>query len=107
MANFRRHIKKEVGTAAETIMTANSKDCVIGFRICNITSSSITVDVTLTTSGSDTIHLQKNTPIDVGGSLEVSGINKLVFVDGDVVKVKSSASASADVLVSVVDAISS
>ena len=48
-----------------------------------------------------------NAPIPVGGSLQIlDGGAKIVMVSGDALKIKSSVASSADVWVSVVDAIS-
>ena len=51
--------------------------------------------------------LQKDTPIPAGSALQVlDGGAKLVMVSGDALKIKSNTASSADVWVSVVDAIS-
>ena len=52
-------------------------------------------------------EIVKDAPIPVGGSLQIlDGGAKIVMVSGDALKVKSSVASSADVWVSVVDAIS-
>ena len=57
--------------------------------------------------GSNDIHLVKDAPIPVGSSLQVlDGGAKIVMQSGDALKVKSDTASSADVWVSVVDAIS-
>tara|TARA_R100000353_G_scaffold165050_1_gene125990 strand:- start:452 stop:775 length:324 start_codon:yes stop_codon:yes gene_type:complete len=96
---------RNVGTSAHTLLTANTNDCIIGFRVCNVATSAINVDVFVTNGGND-YHLQKNTPISVGGSLEVTGNSKINLQNGSVLKIKSDTASSVDVWGSYIDAIS-
>ena len=104
--NFRRYTSNAVGTSAATIFTANSYDTVVGISVSNVTGSAISVDVYIN-DGSNDFHLIKSAPITAGGALQVvDGGAKFVVESGDALKVVSDTASSADVYVSVVDAIS-
>ena len=104
--NFRRYTSNAVGTSAATLFTANSYDTIVGISVSNVTGSAITVDVYIN-DGSNDIHLVKSAPITAGGALQVvDGGAKFVVESGDALKVVSDTASSADVWVSVVDAIS-
>ena len=104
--DFERNTANAVGTSAVTLRTANSDDTIVGIHVANVTSSQITVEVYIN-DGSNDIHLQKYTPIPAGSALQVlDGGAKLVMISGDALKIKSNTASSADVWVSVVDAIS-
>ncbi len=104
--DFERSIARNVGTSAVTIMTSNSDDAVVGINISNTTTSQITIEAYVTVSSAD-YYLIKNAPIPSGSSLQVlDGGAKVVLQSGDALKVKSNTASSADVWVSVVDAIS-
>ena len=104
--NFRRYTSNAVGTSAATIFTANSYDTVVGISVSKVTGSAISVDVYIN-DGSNDIHLIKSAPITAGGALQVvDGGAKFVVESGDALKVVSDTASSADVYVSVVDAIS-
>ena len=103
---FERNIANGVGTGATTLRTADSDDAIVGIMVANVTSSQITVEVYVTVSSVD-YHLIKDAPIPAGSSLQVlDGGAKVVLQNGDILKVKSNTASSADVWVSVVDAIS-
>ena len=104
--DFERNTANGVGTSAVTLRTANSDDAIVGIMIANVTTSQINVEVYINDSSND-IHLVKDAPIPVGASLQVlDGGAKIVMQNGDALKVKSDTASSADVWVSVVDAIS-
>ena len=104
--DFERIIANGVGTGATTLRTADSDDAIVGIMVANVTSSQITVEVYVTVSSVD-YHLIKDAPIPAGSSLQVlDGGAKVVLQNGDILKVKSNTASSADVWVSVVDAIS-
>ena len=106
MANtFKNQFSKSVGTSAATIYTGPSATAttIIGMTVANTTSSTITVDVYITSSAVD-YYLVKGASVPVGGSLvPVGGDQKVVIETGDVLKVVSSASSSADVIASVLE----
>ena len=104
--DFERDIQRNVGTSAVTVRTANSDDAIVGINIANTTTSQITVEVYVTVSSAD-YYIIKNAPIPAGSALQVlDGGAKVVLQTGDELKVKSNTASSADVWVSVVDAIS-
>tara|TARA_R100000278_G_scaffold90343_1_gene68849 strand:- start:42 stop:368 length:327 start_codon:yes stop_codon:yes gene_type:complete len=104
--DFERDIQRNVGTSAVTVRTANSDDAIVGINIANTTTSQITVEVYVTVSSAD-YYIIKNAPIPAGSALQVlDGGAKVVLQTGDALKVKSNTASSADVWVSVVDAIS-
>ena len=104
--DFERDIQRNVGTSAVTVRTANSDDAIVGINIANTTTSQITVEVYVTVSSAD-YYIIKNAPIPAGSALQVlDGGAKVVLQNGDELKVKSNTASSADVWVSVVDAIS-
>lgn len=104
--DFERNTSNAVGTSAATLRTANSDDAIVGIMIANVATSQINVEVYIN-DGSNDIHLVKDAPIPVGSSLQVlDGGAKIVMQSGDVLYVKSDTASSADVWVSVVDAIS-
>ena len=108
MANtFKNAVSAAVGTAQTSVYTVPSATTttVIGLTVANITSSEITVDVVVTdTSATTTVHLVKGAAVPVGGALvPVGGDQKVVLEATDIIKVTSSASSSADVIVSVLE----
>jgi hypothetical protein len=103
--DFERNTANGVGTSAVTLRTANSDDAIVGIMVANVTSSQITVEVYI--NSSNDIHLIKDAPIPAGSALQIlDGGAKVVMQSGDALKVKSNTASSADVWVSVVDAIS-
>ena len=73
--------------------------------VANVTSL-VTVEVYITVSSGD-YHLIKDAPIPAGSALQIlDGGAKVVLQSGDALKIKSNTASSADVWVSVVDAIS-
>ena len=104
--DFERNIARNVGTSEVVLRTANSDDALVGINIANTTSSQIQVDVFIEVS-SASYYLVKNAPIPAGSALQLlDGGAKVVMQSGDVLKAQSDTATSADVWVSVVDAIS-
>ena len=106
--DFERSIARNVGTSEVVLRTANSDDALIGINVANVTTSQITIEIYITgTGGTDDFYIVKNAPIPAGSALQVlDGGAKIVMVSGDILNVKSNTASSADVWVSVVDAIS-
>lgn len=103
--NFKNQFSKSVGTSAATIYTCPSatQTTVIGMTVANTTSSTITVDVYITSGGTD-YYLVKGATVPVGGSLvPVGGDQKVVLEAADVIKAVSSAATSADVVMSILE----
>lgn len=104
MANtFKNYVSASVGTTPVSLVTASTATTVIGMTVANTSASPITVSVYLTTGGSD-YYIVKNATVATGGALvPVGGDQKVVLETGDVLKVVSSASTSADVIASVLE----
>ena len=108
MANtFKNAASSAIGTGQTSVYTVPSAttSTVIGLTVSNITSSDITVDVVVTdTSASASVHIIKGATVPVGGAVvPIGGDQKVVLEAADILKVTSSASSSADALVSVLE----
>ena len=107
--NFRNSITRNTGTVATDILPealVDSYDAVVGIRLVNVASSSITVDVYIVRSATN-YYLIKSAPIGVGQSLElIDGGSKVVLHDNDKIMAVSNTATSLDAVVSYVDAIS-
>ena len=105
--NFRRYVFNNVGTAAETLFTANSYDTIVGISVANVAATSVIASVYIN-DGTDDIYLVKDAPLPAGSALQVlDGGAKFVVQNGDILKVISDTPSSLDVWVSAVDDISS
>ena len=96
-------------TNSETaLLTANSDDAIIGLRLTNILSSSVTVDVYIDKGGAGTDrYIAKTLSIPPATSVElIQGGAKIVLQSGDVLYGLASAASSIDAFVSRVDSIS-
>ena len=108
MANtFKNAVSSAIGTSQTSVYTVPSAttSTVIGLTVSNITSSNITVDVVVTdTSASASVYIIKGATVPVGGAVvPIGGDQKVVLEATDILKVTSSASSSADALVSVLE----
>jgi hypothetical protein len=54
-------------------------------------------------SGGQDFHIVKNAPVPTGGTLQVVSNQKIILESGEVLKVKSSAASSADVIASILE----
>ncbi len=106
--NFRQYKERNIGTTPVDMPNGSnfdSYDCIVGIRLANTHTQSITVDVYITNSNN--FYLIKNAPIPSGSSLElIDGGAKVVCISGDRLYIKSDTASSLDAIVSVVDAIS-
>ena len=76
---------------------------VIGLSVSNTTSSAVDVDVTLN-DGSNDFYIVKNCPLPSGSTVVlVGGDQKVVMEENDLIKVKSTAASSVDVVMSVLE----
>ena len=94
-------------TGAYVVAGVGKTTTVIGLSITNVTGSSVDVDVSISddmdTIGDD-IALASSIPIPSGSTLVLyGGDQKLNMVVGDLIKIKSSATASVDVCMSVLE----
>ena len=102
---FTSYMNKDVGTSAATVVTvgASTQTTIIGLSFANTTASPITASAYITRSAVD-YYLIENATVPVGSSLVVvGGDQKTVMITGDVLKVVTSAAASADVITSVLN----
>tara|TARA_X000001382_G_C3132545_1_gene166907 strand:+ start:52 stop:387 length:336 start_codon:yes stop_codon:yes gene_type:complete len=107
--DFERTLTKDIDASLTDIRaTSDSDDTVVGLRLVNTTTSTITADVAITDNSNNvTAYIIKNAPIPSGSSLElIDGGAKIVLQSGDKLRAKSDATDSMDTIVSVVDAIS-
>ena len=103
-AQFKNKIVPGVGTSSTPVLTAAAGSTAIGMSVANTTDAQIAVDVTLT-SGGVTGYLVKGAPVPKGGALVViGGDQKVVLQAGDVIAVKSDTAASADAILSYLQA---
>ena len=107
--DFERTLTKDIDASLTDIRaTSDSDDTVVGLRLVNTSTSTITADVAITDNSNNvTAYIIKNAPIPSGSSLElIDGGAKIVLQSGDKLRAKSDATDSMDTIVSVVDAIS-
>jgi hypothetical protein len=108
MANvFKNSVTGSIGITNTKVYEtpALSVSTVIGMSVSNVISNNISVDVTITdASATQTRYLVRNGLIVDGSSMVVvGGDQKVVLESGDFISVVSSAAASADVIVSVLE----
>ena len=105
--DFERVLKSSIDTSATEIRAAaDSDDAIIGMRFANKGTTAVTVDATVKKSGTS-YYLIKDAPIPAGGSLElIDGGSKVVLQSGDSVEALASTGSAVDVILSVVDSIS-
>lgn len=96
---FKNYTTAIVGTAGQGVYTVptGTTAVMIGCNIANVSSSTINVDVLI-----KGIHLVKNVIIPAGSAISVLD-GKVILEASDTVFVESSAAASADVIVSVLE----
>ena len=96
----------------ETLYTVPSSTTtvVIGLTLCNVTTSSVLIDVHLesdtTNSGqaqNANIHLAKDVPIAVGSSLELLTGGKYVLQTTDILKIDSNTNGAVDVSLNIME----
>jgi len=106
--NFRQYKERNIGTSAVDVPDGanfDSYDCIISIRMANVTSNAIAVDAYITNSSN--YYLIKGATIPAHSSLElIDGGSKVVVISGDRLYFKSDTATSLDVIVSVVDTIS-
>lgn len=101
-STFINTLVKNITTSATILYTAPSSTqvVVVGLSIANTTTSSITMDVYITSGGTD-YYLIKNASIAPGNALIVGGADqKIVLEAADVLKALSGTATSADAVIS-------
>jgi copper(I)-binding protein len=109
--DFSKAYKSQVTNSAGTILTSNSNDAIIGIRLTNITSSTITVDVWFDVAGAGStasiVYVADDLSIPAKSSVElIQGGSKMVMQNTDLLRAQASAATSCAIWVSYVDAIS-
>ena len=108
--NFQRTLKQNIsnsaGSATELRAATTTNDAIIGVRCTN--TSGVSVDITVYVKNTSTnYYIIKSAPNPTGGSLElIDGGSKVVLQTGDSVEAYASAATSVDIILSVVDSIS-
>jgi len=107
--NFQNELKNNITLlASPTVLRAatTTNDAIIGVRCTN--TSGVSVDITVYVKNTSTnYYIIKAAPIPTGGSLElIDGGSKVVLQTGDSVEAYASAATSVDIILSVVDSIS-
>jgi len=86
---------------------SSTQTTVIGLSVSNVTSSAVDIDVALSATMANTtndVSICTTIPIPSGSTIVlVGGDQKLVLITNDLIKVKSSASASLDVVMSMLE----
>jgi hypothetical protein len=103
--NFKNYFLKNATTSAANVYApaAATQATVIGMTIGNTTASPISANVTVI-SGGITHFMVQNATISNGGALvPIGGDQKLVLEFGDYIQVQTSATNSADVILSVLE----
>ena len=122
MANaFKKKTSKAVGTSFFQVgansagasqsgayaVPSSTETTVIGLSVSNVTGSSVDVDLALSATMANTtndISIGTNIPVPSGSTVVlVGGDQKLVMEPTDLIKVKSSAAASVDVCMSLLE----
>ena len=104
--NFRNDLQRNVGTSDVTLITGGDFDAVIGIRCCNVSASSIEVEVFIVNGGNNHF-LVKDVVVPPNSAIElIQGGAKIVLKNGDVLKANSSAASSLDIITSFIDDIS-
>ena len=105
--NFRNDLQRNVGTSEVTLITGGDFDAVIGIRCCNVTTSTIEVDVFIDNSSNDHF-LAKGVVVPPNSAIElIQGGAKIVLDSTNTLEAVSDTASSLDVTVSYIDTISS
>ena len=105
--NFRNDLQRNVGTSEVTLITGGDFDAVIGIRCCNVTTSTIEVDVFIDNSGNDHF-IAKGVVVPPNSAIElIQGGAKIVLDSTNTLEAVSDTASSLDVTLSYIDTISS
>ena len=104
--DFRNVLVRTIGTSDTTLLAGGNYDAVIGIRCCNVSASTIAVDVFIENGGNDHF-IAKDVSVPPNSAIElIQGGAKIVLENGDVLKANSSAASSLDIVTSFIDSIS-
>jgi hypothetical protein len=102
MANFGNVKSASIGTSAVTLKTVTTPTLVTGCNILNKTGASASVSLYVTNSSTD-YYIFKNKQIDGNTNVEAITGNKIVLVNGDVLKAVGNVASGFDIIVSTLD----
>ena len=103
--DFRNNLQRNVGTSEVTLVTGGDYDAVIGIRCCNVTTSTIEVDVFIDNSGNDHF-IAKGVVVPPNSAIELIQCGaKIVLENNDLLKAKSNTASSLDIVTSFIDSI--
>jgi hypothetical protein len=109
MANtFTRKLSRGIGTTAVNVgsytVGSNTTTIVVGMAVTNTSASAITANVYINDIAAANTYVVTNAPISAGSSLVVGGGDqKIVLITGDKMYVQTSASSSADTVMSIME----
>lgn len=109
MANtFTRKLSRGIGTSANNVgsytVGSSTTTIVVGMSVTNTSASAITANVYINDVSTANTYIVTNAPISAGSSLVVGGGDqKIVLITGDKMYVQTSASSSADVVMSIME----
>jgi len=103
--NFKNYFLKNATTSAANVYVgpASTQSTIIGMTIGNTTASPISCNITVVSAGTTYFMLQNATISNGGALVPIGGDQKLVMEAGDYMQVQTSATNSADVIVSVLE----
>ena len=104
---FTRKVSSGIGTTPTSVgsftVPAGTTATAIGLSVANTSANQVTVDVALY-NGTTDFFILKNVPIAAGASvLPIGGGQKVVLVAGDSIRIDSSAAASVDAILSLLE----
>ena len=102
---FTSYTAKDIGTSASTLVTVASatQTTVVGLSVANTSAADITIDVYITRSTVN-YYVIKSAIVPAGSTFILSGGDqKIILIAADALKVISSAAASADGILSVLE----
>lgn len=108
MANtFTRKLSRGVGTSAAAVgsytVASSTTVVIVGLTVTNISGSAITANVFINDGAANT-SVVTNAPISSGASLvPIGGDQKIILLTGDSLYVQSSAAASIDAILSIME----
>ena len=108
MANtFTRKLSRGVGTTAAAVgsytVASSTTVVIVGLTVTNISGSAITANVYINDGAANT-SVVTNAPISSGASLvPIGGDQKIILLTGDALYVQSSAAASIDAILSIME----
>jgi hypothetical protein len=102
---FKNFSSSNIGTSPITLYTPPSgkKSMALGLSISNLTSASLPVEIYITKSNADVIHLSKSSRVAGGESVDFLEGRKSVLEDGDSIGIESQVGNAFDALLSVME----